>query len=52
MQLSFSLFSTDATNKVCSAISPIYIYISFWNILTFSKAFDSTPDFENLGYHV
>ena len=25
---------------------------SFCNILTFSKAFDSIPDFENLGYQV
>ena len=26
--------------------------LSFCNILTLSKAFDSTPDFENLGYQV
>ena len=26
--------------------------LSFCNILTFCKAFDSKPDFENLGYQV
>ena len=31
----------------------IYIKTSkFGNILTFSKAFDSIPDFENLGYQI